>query len=58
MRMPKSEKFLKPTLYQVARHRKEKELMGMCVPNLSAMAPDYGIKTVHYLAKIISEMGR
>ena len=30
--------------------------MGMCVPDIYGVAPDYGIKAAHYVAAILSEM--
>ena len=48
---------MKPTFYQVDRHLKEKEIMGICVPDIAEVAPNYGRKVAHYVVAILYEMG-
>ena len=31
--------------------------MGMCVPDIAGVAPEYGRKSAYYVAEILSEMG-
>eukprot|EP00957_Ditylum_brightwellii_P106547 8129166-Ditylum_brightwellii.AAC.2 len=55
--MPRNGKSQKPAFFQVGQHIKNNDIIGMCMPDLSSMTPEYGRKAAHYVPALLDNMG-